>query len=594
MANEENIKNENENQEINPEQQSEAPEQKAEDQKSPEENTAKEQSAGEEQQPTAQEEESTDDTPPEKVEENETAALLKEGAGSKEEETVPPAETAEQLPEDTEKPAEEKEDSAEKSEEPKAEAEVTDTKEAVEAKEGAEKEAMEEAAPESEAMEEKPAEEKEQAAEKKEETPAAEEKEGESDKEGAVHQKTKRERALEERQRKMDEAYAELREHQEKNEPVEAKVVKRIRGGLRMLYKDLQCFLPASHVTMKRNPDEEELQKLVGSTINVYIHETDEDEFGRKTVIVSRKKLIEDEFWNSITEGDVVEGKVSSIANFGVFVDIGGVEGLIHISRLSQVHVEDPKEFVEKGQTIRTVIVDVDRERKRIALSRKELEESPWKGVEEEFPAGTRAKGIIRRLTDFGAYVELKPGIDGLLRTNEISWTKRVRKPEDVFETGQEIEVEVMSVSEEKQTVGLSYRRTQPNPWPEMKDKYPVGTELEGLIDQVVPQGAIVTLGEDIDGFMPRSKIKPLMRGKRIPFKPGESVKVKVADLVPEEESLILAPVVDEETLSKKTGGKKTAPTKEKTPSDVAEEKAFTLGDLLSDKDKNNLNNINE
>ncbi len=418
------------------------------------------------------------------------------------------------------------------------------------------------------------------------------EKAEQAETEAKTEEETKAEekdKAAEERRQHLEKVFEELKPLKENNEPIEVKVVSRIRGGLRTRYNGMQMFLPASHFSLRRNPLEKNLQDAVGSTLKVLIHELEEDEQGRKTVIVSRKKILEDEFWTNINVGDKVEGTVSSIANFGVFVDIGGIEGLIHISRLSQVHVDDPKDFVKKGDKIEAVVVDADRERNRIALSKKELEESPWKDVHDEFPVGSQLKGIVRRLTDFGAYVELKPGVDGLLRTNEISWTKRLKKPSDVLNPGDEIDVEVIALSTEKQNITLSHKRTKPNPWDELKEKYPVNTELSGTVMQVVPQGCIISIDEELDGFMPRSKIKPIMEGKKIPFSPGDNLDVVVADIVPEDESLILAPKIDEELQQQRHEKPRKSGKKEKQSESAKGDTAFTLGDMLSDQDMNKL-----
>lgn len=389
-------------------------------------------------------------------------------------------------------------------------------------------------------------------------------------------------------QAKIDELFNELKERNARNEVFEVSVKSRIRGGLRVMYNEMPLFLPSSHFSLKRSPSEQDLTDSIGSTLNVLIHEMQELDEGRKAIIVSRKQILMNDFWGQINVGDKVLGKVSSVASFGVFVDLGGVEGLIHISRLSQMHIEDPNTVAKKGDKIEAVVVELDREKNRIALSRKELEESPWKQVAEEFQVGSQHKGIVRRLTDFGAYVELKPGVDGLLRTAEISWTKRIKKPSDVFQPGQEIMVEIIAVSEEKHTVTLSYKRTQPNPWEEIAQKYPVSTEISGVVSQIMPQGVIVTIADDIDGFMPRSKMRNLMQGKKVPFQQGEKVDVIIADLIPAEESLILAPNVDEAAMAKMQrddrpkGGKNFTKMKPAQPS-------INLGDLLSEQDRKTL-----
>lgn len=411
----------------------------------------------------------------------------------------------------------------------------------------------------------------------------------------------------EENKEKFDELFNTLKQKKENNETIKVKVLKKIRGGLRVLHDDMPIFLPASHFSIRRSPKDQDINAIVGKEIDVHIHElSEEEETGRKTVIVTRKKILKDEFWKSINVGDEVEGVVSSIAPFGVFLDIGGFEGLIHVSRLSQSHVDHPKNVCKKGDKMKAVVVDINKEKERIALSRQEFEESPWQNIEEEFPKGTVVKGKVKRLTDFGAYVELKEGIDGLLRTNEISWTERIRKPSDVLNPGDEIDVEVMNSNPAKRTAALSHRRTIPNPWNDLKERFKIGTELKGKIKQIVSQGAVVTIEENIDGFLPKSKILNLDKGKKIPYNVDEEIDIKIADLVPENESLIFAPVYDEDEIKeykKRQATQQSQPKRRQggggqgRPKQVEssnEDSAFTFMDLLSDQEKSDLSKINK
>ena len=220
------------------------------------------------------------------------------------------------------------------------------------------------------------------------------------------------------------------------------------------------------------------------------------------------------------------------------------------------------------------------------------MEESPWKGITEEFKPGDQVKGIVRRLTDFGAYVELKPGVDGLLRNNEIHWTKRIKRPSEVLKPGQEIMVEIMNLSEEKHNAALSLKRTQPNPWPELAEKFKIGTEFEGEIMQVIPQGAIVNIDNDIDGFMPRSKMRNVMKGKNIPYKSGDKVQVVVTDINPDEESLILSPKVDDDSKSNNPASSKRKQSDKKKSASA--NSSFSLGDMLSENQKEQLKNLGQ
>ncbi|MBI5326401.1 MAG: S1 RNA-binding domain-containing protein [Ignavibacteriae bacterium] len=405
------------------------------------------------------------------------------------------------------------------------------------------------------------------------------------------------EKRISQRQQHYDRIMAEILEIKEKKGFIEITLNARIKGGMRVIYKDVPMFLPTSHFALKRTPSEQEMQASVGQKVKAMIHEIQEYEEGKKAVIVSRKKILLDEFWNKINVGDIVEGRVTSVASFGVFVDIGGVEGLIHISRLSKIKIDDPSKYFKKGDVVRSAIIEIDKEKNKIALSRKELEDSPWKNAEELFVAGTQHNGRVRRTTDFGVYVELKPGVDGLIRSSELSWTKRIKQPSDLLSPGMEIMVEILSVNEEKQNISLSYKRTQPNTWLTMIDRFPVGVEVPGVVVQVMPQGAIVSISEDVDGFMPRSKMRQLMRGKKIPFKSGDTMNVIIADVNPDEESLILAPVVTEELLASTMpprNERRQQPRREESKVKPSGNGSFSLEDLLSDNAKEKLNNISK
>ncbi len=400
------------------------------------------------------------------------------------------------------------------------------------------------------------------------------------------------------RHQHFENVYQQLKLAKENNESIEVFVKSRIKGGLRVIYKEMPLFLPASHFSMKRIPLEQDLREVCGKTIDVTIHELEEKEEGRKTVIVSRKQHLLKNTWEILNIGDLVEGKVSSVTSFGVFVDIGGVEGLIHISRLSQIRTEDPTKLFKRGDTIRAVVVELDKERGRIGLSRKETEESPWNNIEQEFPIGSIHSAKVRRFTDFGAYLELRTGIDGLLRTGEMSWTKRIRKPSELFKVGDSLDVSILSISEEKRSISLSLKRTQPNPWKEIAEKYAVGKEFEGKVSFIMQKGAIVTLNDELDGFMPRSKMKNIGSGNRIPYQTGDVIAVTIADIVPDEESLILAPVYDKaasnpsynnQDRNQRRNNKPTSTIPQADKAKGNESGTFTFGDMLSEQMKDSL-----
>lgn len=408
-------------------------------------------------------------------------------------------------------------------------------------------------------------------------------------------EKAARAKERQEQLAKYDVIYEQLKGVKEANGTIEVKVIERIRGGLRVVYQEMPMFLPASHFGLKRNPTEQSMKEAIGDTFLVHIHELQEDETKRKTVIVSRKQILEEKFWSSLKVGEVIEGPITSIAAFGIFIDVYGIEGLVHVTRLSNTRIENLKEAFKKGQIMKAVIVDINKEQKRIGLSTKELEESPWKGLSQEFKDGAIIKGIVRRITDFGAYIEMKPGIDGLLRTNELSWTLRISNPNDVLTIGQEIEVYVMNVSEDKKTAALSLKRIQENPWKAISEKYPIKVAMKGTIKQLTQQGAIINLNEEVDGFMPRSRMRFLPKDSA---NVGTEVEVIIDNIDLEKESMIILPA-NEEIPQFKPRERENKPRSERAPrynndqeasiSSVNDSPSVTLLDLLSESAKKNL-----
>ncbi len=402
-----------------------------------------------------------------------------------------------------------------------------------------------------------------------------------------------------------DEILARLQHAKDNSEIINVHVSERVRGGLRVLFENIKLFLPASQFYIKKTPTDDELQSVVGTDIPVQVFEIQKDDTGKISIIASRKNILKAEFLKNIKVGDTVEGVVSTIMPFGVFVDIGGFDGLIHISRISHQRVENPHNVFKRGDTVKAKIVEIDTEKDKIALSTKEFEESPWTTVEQDFAKGSRHTGTVRRITDFGAFVELKKGIEGLLRVSELSWTKRTGHPSEVVSVGQELEVMVVDASAEKKQVGLSIKRLSDSPWKGITDKFPVGAETTGVVKQVMGQGAVITIGGEFDGFMPRSKMRDVMRGKRIPYNAGDMVSVVIADINSDDESLILAPKVDPNEAvfgSSREGGREGGRDRRNRDDGDREPRArvpreaeakpdsnFSLADLLSDTEKTNL-----
>lgn len=353
-------------------------------------------------------------------------------------------------------------------------------------------------------------------------------------------QKEKKERARIARKAKTEDILNELQEKKNNNEQIEVDVVSRIKGGLIVTYKGIELFLPSSHFSIQRSPSEDQLQDSIGNKLTVDIHDITTNKNGRRTIIVSRKNLLTKTFFESIKLGQVVKGKITSITGFGVFVDVDGMEGLIHISRLSNERIEDINTKFKLGDEVEAKIIEINKSKNRLGLNRRALEPSPWDNndIQSKFQEGETYKATIKNIADFGFYVELIPGIDGFVRSTELSWTKRIKNPADLFAVGEEINLYLMNINIDKRSINLSYKRTLSNPWNVFPEKYPIGTELTGTVSQIVPAGMVLSCDE-FDAFMPQSKMR--LAGN-VHFELGDKVQVKICDLVPDSETIILEP----------------------------------------------------
>jgi predicted RNA-binding protein with RPS1 domain len=347
---------------------------------------------------------------------------------------------------------------------------------------------------------------------------------------------------------KLDDIFDELNAVKSSNGSIEVLLSERITGGFRAIYKDAPLFLPSSHFSNVKKTEDEELKAAVGTTIKVQILDL-KDADGKKSVVVTRKNLIASETLDSINVGDKVSGVVSSVPSFGVFLRVGGVEGLIHVSRLSHAHIDKPSDLYKVGDKLEAIVLEIDKANNKLALSRKELEKSPWDGIAEKYIIGSKINGTVRRFTDFGAYVELEPSIDGLVRISEISWTKRIKHPSQILKAGQAYDFQVVSIQEDKKAIGLSYKRAFESPWADLLARYPQGFETKGVISQFMDKGALVTINDEVDAFMPKSKMRPFMSGNKMAVNIGDEIEIRIADIVPENESMIVVPILSDDQM---------------------------------------------
>ncbi len=286
------------------------------------------------------------------------------------------------------------------------------------------------------------------------------------------------------------------------NDVVSGLVTKKIKGGL-LVDIGVNVFLPASQVDIRRPSD---IGDYIGQTIECMILKIDES---RRNIVVSRRKLIEitreqqkKKLLEEIQEGQVRKGVVKNIADFGAFVDLGGIDGLLHITDMSWGRIGHPSEMVRIDDTIEVMVLHVDKEREKIALGLKQKSASPWQDVETKYPVGSRILGEVVNVMSYGAFVKLEEGIEGLVHISEMSWTKRINHPSELVNIGDKIEVVVLGINKEKQEISLGMKQTQPNPWDQVALKYPPGTTVEGTVRNLTNYGAFIEIEEGIDGLL--------------------------------------------------------------------------------------------
>ncbi|GEM89041.1 30S ribosomal protein S1 [Oceanithermus desulfurans] len=338
---------------------------------------------------------------------------------------------------------------------------------------------------------------------------------------------------LSKKRAEADKAWRKIVELAEKGEPVEVTVREKVRGGLVAYLEGVRAFIPASQVDIKRVA---ELDEFVGQTIPVKITEINRKK-GR--VILSRRVLLEEdqkkkraEVLEGLEPGAEVEGKVVEVTDFGAFVNLGAIDGLIHRSELSWGRFEHPREVVKVGDVVKAKVLSVDRERERVNLSIKALTPDPWQTAAEKYEVGQRIKGKVVGLTPFGAFVEIEPGLEGLIHITEMSWTKRPRHPSEVLKEGEEVEAVVLRIDPEQRRLSLGLRQTLPDPWKELPEKYPPGTVVKGKITGVTDFGVFVEIEDGIEGLVHISELDyEHIDNPAEKFKKGEELEVVVLNI---------------------------------------------------------------
>ena len=283
---------------------------------------------------------------------------------------------------------------------------------------------------------------------------------------------------------------------------VKGKVKSVVKGGL-MVNVGVEAFLPGSQVDIIPPKD---LNEYVGNVYEFKIVKVNDE---RKNIVLSRREVIEAEraerrqrFLQTVKVGDKVTGQVKNLTDFGAFVDLEGMDGLLHITDMSWGRINHPSEMLRIAQEVEVQILDVDREKERVSLGLKQMTDNPWEDIEAKYPMGSKVKGKVTKLLPYGAFVELERGVEGLVHVSELSWVKRITRPSDVLELDQVIEASVLGISIAEQKISLGVRQLEPNPWDEIEARYPVGTKISGQVRNLTAYGAFVGLEEGIDGMI--------------------------------------------------------------------------------------------
>ncbi|WP_420346115.1 30S ribosomal protein S1 [Pelagibius sp.] len=342
---------------------------------------------------------------------------------------------------------------------------------------------------------------------------------------------------------KREEAWTQLAKAFDSNERVTGTIFGRVKGGFTVDLSGAVAFLPGSQVDIRPVRD---VSPLMGTPQPFQILKMDRS---RGNIVVSRRAVLEEtraeqrsELVANLKEGQVLQGVVKNITDYGAFVDLGGVDGLLHVTDISWKRINHPTEVLSIGQQVNVQVIRFNSETQRISLGMKQLEADPWEGVGAKYPVGTKFMGRVTNITDYGAFVELEAGIEGLVHVSEMSWTKKNVHPGKIVSTSQEVEVMILDVDEQKRRISLGLKQCGSNPWEAFLESHSAGTELEGEIKNITEFGLFVGLPGEIDGMVHLSDLDWNLSGEEAvkQYSKGDSVKVKVLDVDVEKERVSL------------------------------------------------------
>ena len=342
---------------------------------------------------------------------------------------------------------------------------------------------------------------------------------------------------------RREESWGKLEKAFQNNEKVQGVIFNQVKGGFTVDLDGAVAFLPRSQVDIRPIRD---VSPLMNQPHPFQILKMDRR---RGNIVVSRRTVLEEtraeqrhELVQNLEEGQVIDGAVKNITDYGAFVDLGGIDGLLHVTDIAWRRVNHPSEVLNIGQQVKVKIIKINHETHRISLGMKQLLDDPWQGIEAKYPVGTRFKGRVTNITDYGAFVELEPGIEGLIHVSEMSWTKKNVHPGKIVSTSQEVEVQVLEVDPVKRRISLGLKQTMRNPWEVFLEKYPAGSVVEGEVKNKTEFGLFLGLDGDVDGMVHLSDLDWKRPGEQVieEYKKGDQVKAQVLDVDIEKERISL------------------------------------------------------
>ena len=337
--------------------------------------------------------------------------------------------------------------------------------------------------------------------------------------------------------------WRDIREFYEKEKIFTCKIMRRIKGGMIVDIDGLQGFLPGSQIDVRPIKD---FDKYLDQDLEVRVVKLNE---ARKNIVVSHKVIIEDSLKEKREEllavmeiGQIMEGRVKNITDFGVFIDLGGIDGLLHITDLSWGRVNHPSEVVKLDETLSIKIIDYDKEKQRVSLGLKQLMPHPWEDVEENYPIGSNVKGKVVSLTNYGAFVELEAGVEGLIHVSEMSWTRHIKNASEIYSIGDEIKAGVLAIDTDDRKISLGVKQLEPDPWDEIEEKFMVGSLQKGKVINITQFGVFVELEEGIEGLIHVSDLSwtKVVRHPKEMVQKEEDVEVRILEISREKRRIAL------------------------------------------------------